>query len=137
MPRFRRRSPKPNGHSPDEEANIAYLTRQRAREAEIKQLEAEVARLEAKASESEAEAAHLKLEAARDEQKTEVVYAVVRGIRSRADARAERAGQIRAAIDRRIGRHTIDTVLFGLLAAAWWFWFFDGVVRHLIAGVGK
>lgn len=137
MPRFRRRSPKPDGHSPHEEANIAYLNRQHTRETEIEQLETEVARLKARAFKAEAEAARSTLKAAQVKQRAEVAYAVIRGIRSRAEARRRRAAQVRALIDRRIGRYTIDVVIFGVLATAWWFWFLHDVVRHLTARAGK
>jgi hypothetical protein len=95
-------------NSPDEEAHIAFLKRQRAREAEIKRLEAKNERLK---------------------QSTAVLRAANRMVWLRAEAQTAKAKGVRARTDRRIGRYTVDILVLGLLAAAWWFWLVDDLVK--------
>ncbi|GAA0340762.1 hypothetical protein NE235_35840 [Actinoallomurus spadix] len=94
--------------SPDEEANIAYLKLQRAREAELAKLRAKLARLEHGLA---------------------ILQAANRVARARIERRAAKAERIRTAIDRRIGRHTLDVIIFGLIAAAWWFQVIDRLIQ--------
>jgi hypothetical protein len=52
-----------------------------------------------------------------------------RNARQKAAAYGARAAAFRAAIDRRIGRYTLDVVIFALVALAWWFGFLDELTR--------
>lgn len=94
--------------SPEEEANIAYLKLQRAREAELAKLQADVARLKRSIA---------------------ILQAANRVARARIKRRAAKAARIRAAIDRHFGRYTLDVIIFGLIAAAWWFQVVDRLIQ--------
>jgi hypothetical protein len=119
MPRFRRRrfSRQP-GYSTAEEANIEYLKGKRVSPKESARLREELPRLE--------------LKVAQQKQKIAVLMAANRTARQKAVECGGKAAAFRATIDRRIGRYTLDVVIFALIAVAWWF----GLLAELIQARG-
>lgn len=104
--------------SPEARAHLPSLRRRRPRAAQVERLDAKLARWKAKAERKEARAARAK-------RKTEILLAANRFTQAQAAKHAAKARRVRAAIDQRIGRYTIDVLVFLLLSAAWWFWFID------------
>ncbi|GAA0340792.1 hypothetical protein NE235_35820 [Actinoallomurus spadix] len=110
-----RRRRLPAGYSPEEEANIDYLKGERISPEEAARMREELARLE--------------LRVAQGKQKIAVLMAANRNARRKAAAYGAKAAAFRTAIDRRLGRYTLDVVIFALVAAAWWFGFFNVVIE--------